>query len=487
MKINKKMILLPKLELTEVTTGNDPEAVVVTVSSTVDGICDSYFIRPILTGINGKQRDGSPQWKKSQFNFFPVVLDSHGVPWAEAVVYIVSCLKSVTNPVMATYARMADDLASFRRFLDDTGVDWTHFPIQKLERPTYRYNGHLKFVVLEEELAVSSARRQMGTVIRFYRWLQKDGVLNPENEPWKESDCYIDFTDSRGIERSKKIITTDVSIKMPNQYDPYDGCIDDGGKLRPLPMEEQDWLMESLLECGNTEMTLIHLLGLLTAARIQTILTFQFRHVSVKRLSNEQGEIRLPAGPGTGIDTKDDKQIVLHIPFWFYEMLWTYAHSDRAKKRRLRANGGDHENQYLFLSVRGTPLYQSKKDLSSFDENNNSRYVKSGQAVRQFMTERVIPFIRDKYKEPKFHYKFHDTRATAGMNWTDHQLKLVEKGQVTLHEAREFVKVRMCHNSSITTDLYLQFRKKIKQVRWAGAEYESHLKQIATKAMVGLP
>jgi len=485
MKINTKKILLPILKLTEITTGNDPEAVEVAVPSIVDGICDTYFTRPKLAGINGKQRNGRAQWNKRQYNCFPLVMDSHRVPWAEAVVYILSRLESVAYPVMATYSSIADDLAAYRRFLDDTGIDWTHFPTQKMARPTYRFNGHLKFAVAAGEISATLARRQMRTIIGFYRNLQAERVLVPENPLWKESDCYIDFKDSRGFDRTKKIITTDVSIKISKQNNPYDGCIDDGGKLRPLPVEEQEWLIDALVSLGNTEMTLIHLFGILTGARIQTILTFQVKHVA--EMKNEQlSEIRIPIGPGTGVDTKYDKQMVLHLPMWFYQMLHTYAKSNRSRRRREKAAGGDHDGQYLFLSVRGVPLYQSKQDRSNFDESNELRHVKTGQGVRQFISERIIPFIRQKHKKIDFHYQFHDTRATAGMNWTDHQLKLVEQGKSTLHKAREFVKTRMGHASAATTDRYLQYRGNLKLVRWANQEYEDHLKQLAEQAMNGL-
>ena len=102
------------------------------------------------------------------------------------------------------------------------------------------------------------------------------------------------------------------------------------------------------------------------------------------------------------------------------------------------------------------------------------------------MTEKIIPFIRSKYKVAGFHYQFHDIRATAGMNWTDHQLLLVEQGGTTLREAREFVKTRMGHASAAVTDRYLQHRRNLAQVQWATVEYESHLRSLSAKAMEGL-
>jgi hypothetical protein len=281
------------------------------------------------------------------------------------------------------------------------------------------------------------------------------------------------------------VTTTDVSIKVPRQVDPYAGTIDDGGKLMPLPLEAQEWLLEALLAQGNTEMTLIHLFGLLTGARIQTILTFRVRHALVEFDDSNLAEIRFAVGRGTGIDTKNNKQMVLHIPRWFYEMLRTYARSERARQRRARAGGGDTDDQYLFLSIRGAPLYQSKAELVQFNQKNKLRHAKVGQGVRQFITERIIPYVRQ-HHSTTFKYSFHDTRASFGMNLTDHQLALVARGMVTLHQAREFVKIRMGHESSATTDLYLQYRSNLKLVRQVAQDYSAHLRALSVSAMDGL-
>lgn len=444
---------------------------------------ETYYIRPMKIEGESERRDGNPRWMLHQFNLFPIVLDAAGIPWAEANIWILTSAEGTVVPAMASYASTAEDLAAYRRFLDETGIDWLNFPSHKLQRPTYRYNGHLRHIVANSEIAATTAKRRMATVIRFYRWLQEEKVFIPEHDPWKASDRYIEFKGTYGFSITKKVMTTDISIKSAKQDDPYDGCIDDGGKLRPLSTEEQEWLLDALLSCGNTEMTLIHLFGLVTGARIQTILTFRVRHVLEETNLEQHDVLRFPVGPGTGIDTKFDKQLVLHIPVWFYQMLRTYAFSNRSRDRRVRAMGGDNENQYLFLSIRGAPLYSAKEDLQAFDEVNLLRHAKAGQGVRQFITERVIPFVQRKYHAKNFHYQFHDTRATFGMNLTDHQLKLVEEGKTSLKEVMNFVKTRMGHASSATTERYLQYRSRLKMVRVAQDGWELHLEQLAKKIL----
>lgn len=477
-----RKIILPSFVLTEVCEATDEGAVRIVLSA--GGTESAYYERPKMTDT-GQRVDGKSKWKPSQFNLYPLVLDATGLPWSVANIYILSRLENTLDPSMSTYDGIADDLAAYRRFLDDEHIDWRNFPAQKLSRPTYRYGGHLRSAVGAGAIAASSAKRRMSSVIAFYNWMQSDGILVPAHAPWRESDVFLKLTGAYGVEFSKQVTTTDISIKVPKQDDPYDGRIDDGGKLRPLSMNEQRWIMEALFTQGNTEMTLIHLIALLTGARIQTVLTFRVRHghgLTAEQLkAGPSTEIRCPVGPGTGIDTKGNKQTSLHIPLWLYRMLLTYADSDRARRRRRLSKGGDTEEQYLFLSKFGTSLYSSKEDSRIFDATSDLRNPIKGQSVRKFMSEVVIPYVRAKY-DAKFHYQFHDLRASFGMNLTDSQLKLVGEKKRTLSQVREFVKVRMAHQSAATTDRYLQFRGNLAHILQVTDDHDDYLRHLAEQA-----
>ncbi len=478
-----RKVILPCYIATEVCAPTDTGAEAITIPMGEDVI--TYFARPRCATNAADQINSRPSLTQTNYNLYPVVLDQEGAPWAEAMTFLHYRLEDTINPNVATFSGIADDLAAFRRFLDENEIDWTSFPTHKPNRPTYRYNAHLRIAVMAGEIAASTAKRRMSTVISFYSWLESEEVLHPENPPWKSSDRYINIKDGKGMTFSKKVKTTDVTIKLAKQVDPYTDTIEDGGQLRPLSPDEQVWVLNAAVASGNTEMTLIHLFGLLTGARIQSILTMRVRHVFPPGGLPTEGEVRIPIGPGTGIDTKNNKRLVLHIPVELIQMLQVYAVSERAKKRRSRANGGDTTDQYLFISVRGTPLYQSKTDRNSFNPTNSIRHAKVGQAVRQFMSEKVIPYVRQNHAKG-FRYRFHDTRASYGMNLTDHQLQRVARGEISLHQAREFVKTRLGHESSATTDNYLNYRNNLPFIREVANNYHTHLSTLIQKIWRGM-
>jgi len=465
--LEARRIALPVFTLTETCKKNSPRAARREVQAGNQCPVQEYFYRPVAArGEN-----------LGSYNNLQIVVDGNGAPWREACLYILSRLEnSFGRASMKTYAGIADDLAAYRRFLDENKLDFTKFPQKKFHRPTYQYRGDLMMRIHASEIAPTTARRRMQTVIAFYRWLKSEGLITPKNAMWLEKDAYIHFQGHVGQTIAKKVRTTDVRVKVAKQYNPFDKTIEESGKLKPLTIAEQEVLAETLLEIRNIEMTLIHLFALFTGSRIQTVLTLKVRHVQIE-LSAKAREMPIVCGPGTGIDTKFGKLQTLFIPNWLYEKLQVYSRSERAIRRRNKSERGDTEDSYLFLSSRGNPFYMDVKDSQRFDNKRSTRYEANGSALRVFIRDRVLPKMREKLGKD-FHYKFHDLRATFGMNLSDSQMRLVEKGDIRLHDAREFVKTRMCHDSSLTTDRYLQFRKNNRIVYEVQKHYEDHLERI---------
>ncbi len=385
----------------------------------------------------------------------PIILNGDGSPWAEGNLYILSRLESDLNFNISTYHCIADDLASYRKYLEDEGLDFKLFPRHKYQKPTYRYRGALNHKILSQDIALRTAQRKMGSVIQFYRWLIYEGLLKPEYPPWKEHDTLVRFNNSQGFSIYKQNKSTDLGFHTSTQKDPYDNQINDMGKLRPLNHGEQKALIESLSELGNYQMTLIHLLALFTGGRIQTILTLRVYHVRFD-LPDDVSEIRFPVGSGTNVDSKHNKQISIFIPRWLYEKLRTYSFSKETQKRR-KKSGNISDSQYLFISNQGNPLYTSKHDQTKIHIENNSRYINNGQNVRQFISRRVIPLMRKKLGNPSFKYKFHDLRASYGMNITENQLKLVQNSKATLQQACEFKKAKKGNQSQEILKIILQY------------------------------
>ncbi|MDC7701654.1 hypothetical protein [Vogesella indigofera] len=473
--------------MSEVTTAEDPRAITRSIKQGNGHPAFNYYYRFVLD--NQAEQDFN-------YNLFPVVLDRNAVPWSLGCLYILTQLEAETTPVMATYQSKADDLAAFKEWLDtqdNPDVLLFHFPKLKLRRPTYRYRGYLKKLIEARELSPTTAKRRMGAVVSFYQWLITNNYFHPEYPPWEETQYQLGFKTTEGREVLKKVVSTDVSIRVAKSEDPYAGTIQDGGKLRPLSGKEQVRILEATVAKGNTECYLIQLFILATGARIQTACTLRLRHFLnqnpefSKSLTGDEKVYKLKAGPGTGIDTKNNKTGVLQVPCSLYELLRTYALSRRAEVRRSRfmAKQGDHSDPYLFLTQQGTPYYTSKAETLRFNPDFDRHHHKGGQPVRQFLKDHVIPYVRERHNK-QFHYRIHDLRASFGMNITELLTAQVQSGAITLNKMRMIVKDLMWHESFATTDLYLNYRSQMDAIYEAVNGYGEQLQRWIDQANKGM-
>ncbi|EPD6199310.1 hypothetical protein ACSCX3_000872 [Enterobacter hormaechei] len=417
--------------------------------------------------------------KENMYNFLPIILNSDGSPWHQSVLFVLDKAKNDFNYNPATYHCIISDLTNFKNFLDENKIDLYDFPEQKLLRPTYQYRNYLVLKIQSGKLSSQTVKRRVSTMILFYRFLIREKFFAPQNIPWSENEVYINTFDKIGFSYNVKKTKTDLSIKTPVDIDPFTKNILDEGRLRPLELDEQSALIDVLIKLENTEMLLIHLIALFTGARIQTVLTLK-KTTFLKDIKNHNTEVRILTGNGTGIDTKRDKNIILILPLWLYEKIRIYVFSKRSSDRVKKSNCHLFSD-YLFLSNRGTPYYIGKEHLKKPYLNNNVHTLHNGEAVRQFIKKRVLPLMKEKLNNPGYNYKYHDLRATFGMNLTSSLLTSVEQEKTTLHEAREYVKCRMGHLSSSTTDLYLNYRNDLSNYNAYQESYELYLNKIAEK------
>lgn len=481
----RRKVLLPAFQLTELCDQDSPRALTRTIKQGVGRERLTYHYRAVVDDESGAE---------FSYNLFPVVLDRSGVPWPLGTLFILSKLENRSNPEMTTFQNLVDDLGAFKEWLDQYERPeelMFNFPRIKLRRPTYRYHGFLEKQKYAQEISPRTAQRRMGTVIALYRWLVDNKFFEPEYPLWEERAYKLYCKNVEGFSISKSVMTTDVSIKVAKAKDPFDGTIQDGGELRPLMGEEQQWVLDAAYAKGNAEAYLLQLLMLGTGARIQSACTMRVRHVTddkpkfSKALGGDGEVFRLRAGPGTGIDTKGNKSGVLQIPRPLYEILRTYARSERAKKRRLRAFGGDNPDQYLFLTQQGNPYYVAKSETLGFDPEMTVHHRKAGQTLRQFLKDQAIPYIRERH-DRTFHYRIHDLRASFGMNMTEIQSALVQKGIISFQKARMNVKDLMWHERFETTDNYLDYRSQMEAAYAAVNSYGEQLQLWIERAAHGL-
>lgn len=475
-----RKIVLP--QLTQTKAYETPEDGATSVSLPDDNAPPFiYFTAPVSKAITNdkKERCKTPVWAQHPVPRFPVVLCADGSPWYEANLYLISRFELKPNVNMKTIGKVADDLVAYRRYLDESGIDWLDFPSFKLDRPTYRYSGDLTTAIESGEIAATVAKRRMSAVIRFYRWLMEEQVFKPAEVPWVESDRYIEWKNSYGGTGVLTVTTTDVSIPVAESKDPYAEYIDDDGKLRPLPQNEQEALLTALRDARNTEMMYAHLVALTTGARMQTALTLRVSHVTQNPDVITTDTVRLQAGPGTSINTKRNKQGTLHLPKWLYEKLHIYSVSERARARRRKAKGGNNPNQLLFLSRNGGCLYEPEERRHVIPDGAAKRYHPEGHAVRQFISEKILPAMRRQLNRPTYSYRFHDLRATFGMNFVDAMTPLINSGEMTYTEALDKLKAMMWHTSITTTEVYLKFRNRRAQLVAANEGWNKRLMELA--------
>jgi len=430
-----------------------------------------------------------------RWNNFPCVINADGTPWINANLYLLNQAESVESSDLKTIESKALNLAAFKRFLDEYEIDYLSTPKRKRERPTYAFRDWLQDQVDLGEISQTTARGRISHLKSFYTWLVNEGEyqLPDSNYLWISNDLIISYKDGKGFVRGKQTKTSDLKIKAArsthgmhaavNDGRELQPTIEDGGKLKPLFALEQDTMIEMLFEIKNTLWTLVFLLALFTGARKQTILTLQVKHVRAK-LSDSIDLVRIPVGPGTGVDTKGNKQSTILIPRWLYERLRIYSYSEVATERCKKA-GDDSDEQYLFLSNRAKPLYESKAKTMKFEPNATRSSKPRGTALNQFMNETLLPLMRKKLNQPQFHFQFHDLRATCGMNALEEQMIKVAKGEKTLTEALRFVQKLLDHAHLSTTERYLSYRHEYEEVRNLQKQHEGYLKEITDKAMSG--
>lgn len=460
-----KLYTLPILRLTKVSDHPGPNFLPVSYQHA--GQTVKYWREP----------EGGAAARWTTFPQFPLVLNADGSPWEPACLWLLD--RARASPLrLSSLASVAQGLKDYRLFLDDLGLEWDDFSaVDKYARPTYLYRAYLQELIYTGEIAHTTASRYMSAVIGFYRFLRKNSRMRfePLNLPWVETRFGFEYKDSRGFKQVKQVVSTDISIHVPKRDYAWDDTIVDGGRLRPLTREEQQCLVNALKRLRNPEYELMHYVALLAGARVQTVLTLRAANFLLPPGKVAQWPYKLLCGPGTGIDTKRDvTKVYLSVSRALYQKLHLYAISDRAKQRRARSALGESETNYLFLTSQGAPYYESKDDRNAVRDSTEPlrRSSSIGQNLREFISERVIPEVRKTL--PNFRYRFHDLRATFGMNWVD-DIVGEQGAKENYMWARDQLRKLMWHKDPATTDGYLEYRQHKSLLEKAHADWSRYL------------
>lgn len=430
------------------------------------------------------------------YNHFSAVLLHDNSPWEEANRFLISLIKDkdlyIKPPSHQNLYRKALALKKFADFIVSENIDYKECS-SRTRSPLRRFRVELNDKVMRGRLSANTAKLYMSNLVKFYQFLISYEGVQFTFPPWEEKEQYISYFDAQGRRASKSVKSYDVA-KFPGtnraeiETAAYEGKIIDGGVLRPLDEEEQLMLVEALKEINHIEMTLIHLHGLLSGARKQTILTYRRNQFLGEAKPNQFGMVCLNAGGSSSsrliADCKDSRNVnkseLIWVPVELYYKTQIYINSPRAlarlEKAKEKYKNIKSDDQYVFLSKFGNPLYIGKTDVykGSFKQPPN------GQALETFINKQLKPIL--KRKGFQSHYKFHDTRATAGMNYVRFGLALFNNSQSDLSKPQVFeelfrlVHKLLNHSSLRTTEQYLAFDGKFSLISEVQHSYEKHLK-----------
>jgi integrase len=457
-------------------------------ATTVQPEVTSYFPSKLNTSQEKYFAQQADDFEITTFNHFPLLLLPNHSLWNYANNYLLYKLESIDLPHSSTLSSISDSIKHFGNYCLETEINYL-VCTRKSNSPLRRYRRHLTNRIMKGEIAASTAKSHMSNLVNFYRYLLYVEDVKFEFPPWQDREAKIIISDTGRGGYVKTVKTSDVSqaikghvsTQRKREHSTYEGKIIDGGELRPLNNEEQEILLTALKVLNHPEMILIFLIGLCTGARLQTILTLRYDNFNYEP-GESITEVAVYAGRYNKngnclVDSKDDKSITIYFPIELYKKIQLYLNSERALKR-CKKSKHPPENlgmQYIFLSQQGHPFYMSKSDENA----KFYRQIPSGQAVTTFVCERLKP----KLAKLSFFgsFKFHDTRATFGMNIVNSGLELIKGADNiggTIDQLFRFVKVRMCHNDLRTTQQYLNFNQNNEIVKEAKLGWEKHLKKM---------
>lgn len=461
--------VLPNVFATVYVTAAPPTAVKVPVYGTED--CSVLY------------RDdevGSDVAGKHAYNY-PFLLHKDGTPWIEANSFFYSRIRDQHTSSRPTdqARRESAELMEYLVFCEQKNIDWKDFSGSRpSQRPTYRYFNHLKTA---GKRSGRVANHYTGTVYEFYAHVARYWypIDMDRVDTVKRMKQYV--STSRGsflVDRLKRSQT----FNTPPATSPEMGFVrDEGEDLRPLTnaellrfreiMKHRSWSVQDKLIVDT---------ALMTGARKQTVLTIRRKHLKLFKKENlrRDNTYAMPVGPGTGIDTKSDKNFLIFVPKKLAERLVTWDASPTASNRRRKFNALvidqksgtpllTEDDMYVFLSDQGNAYYMAK---------NDPRYpyvktVPTGQVTSTIRKKILKLAIQDMPKD----FTFHWLRATFAYQLFQYLQLAIKAGLLKHGEDISIIQTRLAHSHREVTEQYLKLFMMINENLTAQEGWEDWL------------
>lgn len=448
---------------------------------------NSIVINNKITGLMYYASDNNKNQQKTnlehefiEYQGFPFVVNENGSLWRHATLFLLWKIKNNSKLTSDRLKQYAIVLQDFKRFCEKENIDYL-VAKRKWIRPNWKYREFLK------ENNAKQLGNKMKNLSAFFDFLIDVEGIQYDVALWNREEGSMLIPTGNGNAYIKNYSKKDVDYEPKTKND-FDGYVRDGEKMRPMSEDEQLIFDEVMIEHSNTELFLSSMIALNTAARKQTIFTLRLKHFvdalppnydketiekwfdTYRSISNHSDKT-IMVGYKTGADTKNEKQFLLYFPGWLYKTIVIYLVSIRACRRRSKALSQYCDlDQYLFLTRASRPYYHAKDDINLKAYLNIEKGNSINVAMLRFRKELHIKCLE--LNKSKFPIRFHDLRATYGMNYLDANENLIDTNEVTWSDVLRGLARRMAHDDIRTTQGYLDLKRFNKLKPKLQTEYE---------------
>lgn len=165
--------------------------------------------------IHPEIQNGTVKWVASKnirpIKKLPLIFWSSGDQWDEVNLWALERARN-RDVKLKTVITQMEHLHKYANWLEETQIDWRHFPQKKAERVLVLWRGFLVNLRDQGYLGASTTTARMNAVIQFYRYADAHNFICHGERMWKDKSVVINYYDTVGFKRSLQRITTDLSI-----------------------------------------------------------------------------------------------------------------------------------------------------------------------------------------------------------------------------------------------------------------------------------